>query len=56
MSIISDDEEVRQTLAEHGDTIKSETLATSLNEGKPEAYSTDLKVEGFTVTVALAKA
>ena len=56
LSIVSDDDEVLQTLKEHGDTIKTETLAVELNETKPEQYVTDVSVEGFSVAIALAKA
>jgi isoleucyl-tRNA synthetase len=57
LHIISDDAEVAQTLTEHGETIAAETLAKALNEGnKPEQYALDMKVEGYPVEIALAKA
>ena len=56
LTITSDDDEVQQTLQAHAETIKAETLATSLNQDKPGQYSADLSIEGFPVTVALAKA
>ena len=58
LSIVSSDEEVLQTLEEHADTVKAETLATSLNRNDvPSAqYSEDLTVDGYPVEIALAKA
>ena len=56
LAVESADEEVKQTLAEHAETITAETLATSLNDAKPDQYTTDVTVDGFAVTVALAKA
>jgi isoleucyl-tRNA synthetase len=56
LEIASDDDEVRLTLEEHAATVKAETLAKSLNESSPEHYTTDVKVDGFVVRIALAKA
>jgi len=56
LRVVSDDAEVLQTLEDHADTIKSETLATSLNESEPSAYTVEVTVDGYTVTVMLAKA
>lgn len=56
LSIVSDDDEVHQTISEHADAIRTETLASSLNEAKPEQYSVDTTVDGFQVAIALAKA
>jgi len=56
LRVVSDDAEVLQTLEDHADTIKSETLATSLNESEPSAYTVEVTVDGYTVTAMLAKA
>lgn len=56
LSITCDDEEVQQTLTEHAQTITAETLAVSLNEARPKQYTAEAKVDGFVVTIALAKA
>jgi isoleucyl-tRNA synthetase len=56
LRVISGDEEVQRTMAEHGDTIKTETLAVSLNKASPDQYAVDLKVDGYPVSLALAKA
>jgi isoleucyl-tRNA synthetase len=56
LAVTASDEEVLQTLREHAETIKTETLASSLNETEPEQYASDVKVEGYAVRVALAKA
>jgi isoleucyl-tRNA synthetase len=56
LSITSEDDEVLQTLKEHAETIVAETLAKSFNEAKPEQFTTETKVDGFVVTIALAKA
>jgi len=56
LSVVSSDEEVLQTLTEHAETIKAETLATSLNDSEPEQYSVDLTVDGYSVAINLAKA
>jgi isoleucyl-tRNA synthetase len=55
LAVVSDDEEVRQMLSEHAETIKSETLATSLNEAEPDQYVVDLMVDGYPVAINLAK-
>ena len=56
LSIVSDDAGVLQTLQEHSAVIKSETLATSLNEAEPSQYTVDLTVDGYAVAINLAKA
>jgi isoleucyl-tRNA synthetase len=56
LAIVSDDAEVQKTLEEHSGTIKSETLATSLNEAEPDQYVVDLTVDGYPVAINLAKA
>jgi isoleucyl-tRNA synthetase len=55
LRVISGDEELQQAMAEHGDTIKAETLAVSLNESNPDQYAVDLKVDGYPVSLSLAK-
>lgn len=56
LRVVSGDEEVQQTVAEHEEFIKAETLAVSLNEDGPEQYAVDLTVDGYPVSLALAKA
>jgi isoleucyl-tRNA synthetase len=56
LAIVSDDAEVLKVLDEHAETIKSETLATSLNESEPDQYVVDLTVDGYAVAINLAKA
>jgi isoleucyl-tRNA synthetase len=56
LRVVSPDEEVKRTLLEHADAITSETLAVSLNDSQPKQYTADVKVDGFVVTIALAKA
>jgi len=58
LSVVSGDEEVLQTLTEHAETIKAETLATSLNENELDGsdYAEDLTVDGYPVEITLAKA
>jgi len=50
------DKEVVQAIAEHAETIKSETLATSLNDSDVNGYTADAKVDTYTVKVSLALA
>jgi isoleucyl-tRNA synthetase len=55
LALVSPDTEVQQTLQEHGETIKTETLAVSLNEASPRQYAVDLTVDGHPLSLALAK-
>jgi len=50
------DEELRDAIDEHADTIKSETLAVDLNEQDGPDFSTKVNIDGFTVEIALVKA
>jgi len=53
------DEELKQAVEEHADTIKAETLATELTTsgGAPaEGFKADVKVEGVALAIALSKA
>jgi isoleucyl-tRNA synthetase len=51
------DAEVKQAVEEHAETIKSETLAVSLNGKRAvSGYKTDAKVDDFTVTISLERA
>ena len=50
------DEEVLETIKEHVGTITAETLATSLGETPEYAHETRVNVDGFAVTIRLAKA
>jgi hypothetical protein len=56
LAIVSDDAEVLKTLEEHAEIIKSETLATSLNEAEANQYVIDLTVDGYAIAINLAKA
>lgn len=58
LNVVSSDVEVLKTLDEHAETIKAETLAVSLNENESVAgdYAEDLTVDGYPVSLALAKA
>jgi isoleucyl-tRNA synthetase len=50
------DDEVKQAIAEHAETIKTETLAVSLNEGTGSGYKAEVKVEDASLTISLEKA
>lgn len=57
LSLNSDDQEVSEAIVEHAETIKNETLATSLSADKIEgSYSQDAKVDGQDVQISLKKA
>jgi len=55
LQLMSEDDEVLRTLEEHGEAIKAETLAVTLNDTQPDQYRTEVTVEGFAVTIALAR-
>ncbi len=55
LEVAAEDEEVLETLREHGETIQSETLATSF-ASVADGYETTAKADGFEVTVRLKKA
>lgn len=50
------DSEVKQAIVEYAETIKTETLAVSLNKDAVSGYKTDAKVEGTVLIVSLEKA
>jgi len=50
------DDEVKQAVVEHADTIKSETLAVSLNEDAVSGYKAEAKVDDTELTISLEKA
>ncbi len=54
--IEAEDEEVQQAVTEHSSTIRSETLATSLNEGRVDSYAAEATVDDYAVTIRLARA
>jgi len=56
LKLTSTDEEVKQAIEEYAETLQTETLAVSLNDGEVSGFSTDAKVDEFKVGVALAKA
>jgi isoleucyl-tRNA synthetase len=49
------DDELAEAIKEHADVIKAETLATNLTAEGDKSYSADVKVEGKSLTVKLAK-
>ncbi len=57
LSVVSAEQDVLDALEEHMETIKAETLATSLNENElvNAQYSEDLTVDGYPVEISLAK-
>jgi isoleucyl-tRNA synthetase len=55
LQLMSTDEEVERAIEEYAETLKSETLAVSLNDGDVSGFSTDAKVDDFKVGIALAK-
>ncbi len=56
LSFATDDNELKQAIAEHTDTIKSETLSTSLVEGQGLNFTAEATVEGRQITISLQKA
>ncbi len=56
LSLVTDDKEVQQALAEYAEVITAETLAVSLNKAQPTGYTAELTVDGYAVSLALAKA
>lgn len=54
LSLTTDDKTLQQAIAEYQDTITSETLAT-LSPLGDSAYSTDVKIEGAPITVAIER-
>lgn len=57
LAIVSSDDEMLQTLKEHAETLKAETLAVSLDDELVNAlYSEDLTVDGYPVEISLVKA
>jgi isoleucyl-tRNA synthetase len=49
------DDELAEAIKEHADVIKAETLATNLTAEGDKSYSADVKVEGKSLAVKLAK-
>jgi isoleucyl-tRNA synthetase len=56
LSLSVDDVELGKAIVEHADTIKAETLAADLVEGKMYSYDATVKVEGAALTLSLEKA
>lgn len=57
LSLATDDEDLKNAINEHQETVKTETLATSLSfDVKNYTHSTNVKVEGFELQVSLEKA
>ncbi len=55
LMLTTDDDELKQAITEHQDTIAAETLATGLVES-PQTYTTKAKVEAATLSISLQKA
>lgn len=55
LSLTTDDEELKQAIADHSNTIASETLAGGINDDK-YSYATTVVVEGSDLQVMLEKA
>jgi isoleucyl-tRNA synthetase len=57
LSLSTDDKVTSEAIKEHQDTIKAETLATTLHDTKKDlAYHEEVKVEGQMLEISLAKA
>lgn len=56
LSLTSDDEEMKQAIEEHKDTIAAETLATEFATGQELEHASTCRVEGKELTVSLQKA
>lgn len=54
LKLETSDTEVQRAINEHAGTIKSETLAVALNEGEADGYTTNAKVDDYTVKISLA--
>lgn len=54
LSLQTDDDELQKAIDEHGETIKTETLASSFGD-VVEGYNTDAKIEGSALSVSLKK-
>jgi len=54
LSLAATDEQLVEAISEYGDTIASETLASSLGEGSYD-YSEQVKVEGMELSLSLEK-
>jgi len=55
LSLLTKDKELTKALKEHADTIKQETLATSLNASEPTQYVSEVKVEDAVLEIKLGK-
>ncbi len=57
LSLVTGDEQTSEAIKEHQDTIKAETLATTLHDSKKDLdYHEEVKVEGQMLEISLAKA
>ena len=57
LSLVSNDNSISEAIKEHADTIKSETLATTLSITKKDlGYQEEVKVEGEMLEISLKKA
>lgn len=56
LSLVSEDAGLRQAIEEHAETIKAETLATSLDFVGNKEYTETATVEGVPLDISLAKA
>lgn len=55
LAIRTTDDEILQMLKEHGEAIKVETLATTLNEEELDFYKASVHVDGYELDLSLAK-
>lgn len=56
LAIQTTDKDLRAAVDEFSDTIKQETLATSLSSSKKLSFEVEVKIEGRSVTISLEKA
>ncbi len=56
LALATDDEELARAIKEFSKTIASETLASQINEGTVSANESSVKIEGFSLRIALKKA
>ncbi len=55
LQLVAEDTELQKTIEEHGETIKQETLAVSLEDVKTADFESTVKVEGHPLHIRLAK-
>ncbi len=55
LGVTTDDEELKEAMAEHAGTIEAETLATSIEDGDKLHYETTVQVDGKELIISLVK-